>query len=321
MLIAVGAITRRRPKMFGDLLDSFARMRRPDGARLIFVFAENDTEFGVTDQIEAFRAQVPEDVRLELEPRPGIPMGRNKVLDMALEAGADFLTFVDDDEVVTEDWLVELIAGVEARALDLAGAPVQLIAPEGAMTGWNEAVLKHLQYRSDRRNRDRRRMVADGTEGEMNIYTNNWCLRLATQRRLGVRFDEALQYTGGSDTRFSLDMKAAGGRIGWVPDAVVEEPTPQKRLTLTYHYKRARDQATNAVILNRKDPVRSVLQGVMRIVDAILLVIAFPVTGKYGIAKAAHKLGIAMGRFRGVFGATSSHYDPDASKFHTEKAK
>lgn len=319
MRIAVGAITRQRPKMFGELLASFARMRRPGGAEVIFVFAENDTAFGVTEQVADFRAAVPEEVRLELEPRPGIPMGRNRVLDMALAAGADFLTFVDDDELVTEDWLVALIAGVEARGLDLAGAPVRLIAPEGGMTGWNEAVLKHLQSRSDKRNRERARMVADGTEGGMNIYTNNWCLRLATQRRLGVRFDEALQYTGGSDTRFSLDMKAAGARIGWVPDAWVEEPTPQKRLTLGYHYRRARDQATNAVILNRKDPLRSLLQGIMRVVDAILLVIAYPVTGKYGIAKAAHKLGIAVGRFRGVLGGTSRHYDATASKFHTEE--
>ena len=37
MRVAIGAITRRRPKMFGALLDSFATMQRPEGVELIFL--------------------------------------------------------------------------------------------------------------------------------------------------------------------------------------------------------------------------------------------------------------------------------------------
>lgn len=319
MRIAVGAITRQRPGMFADLLASFERMQRPDGAEVMFLFAENDTEHRSSGPVDVFRARVDAPVHLELEPRPGIPMGRNRVLDMALAAEADLLTFVDDDELVCEDWLVNLVAGVAARDLDLAGGPVRLIAPEGEMTGWNTAVLRHLQFRSDRRNRDRAAMVASGTEGRMNIYTNNWCLRLDAQRRLGVRFDESLQHTGGSDTRFSRDMAAAGARIGWVPDAVVEEPTPQKRLTLGYHYRRARDQATNWVLLNGKPAGSSLFKGVVRILTAPFLLLTCPVTGRYGVVRAAHKLGMGVGFLRGVMGGRSRHYEASAARFHTER--
>ncbi|MFV0360190.1 glycosyltransferase [Tropicimonas sp.] len=318
MLVAVGAITRRRPKMFGQLLESLAAMRRPEGVEIVFLLAENDTECSVATEVAAFRASVCEDVRFALEPTPGIPMGRNRVLDMALAAGADYLTFVDDDETVTGDWLVNLVRGMEAGRFDLAGAPVRLVAPEGGMTAWNRAVLTHLQARSESRNRIRRKAAAEGNDSELNIYTNNWCLRLEAQRRLGVRFDESLQFTGGSDTRFSLDMKAAGARIGWIHDAVVEEPTPQKRLTLGYHFRRARDQSVNGVRLNRKSRPLSLVQALLRSVDGMLYLLSVPVSGRYAVVKAVHKFGIAAGRIRGAFGGSSRHYAADAEAFHTE---
>ena len=318
MLIAVGAITRRRPQMFADLLASFAAMERPAGSRVIFLFAENDDALSVEPQVAAFRAAVPEPVRLELEPRRGIPMARNKVLDMAREAGADLLTFVDDDEVVRADWLVELVAGMQARALDLGGGPVRLTETSETMSRWNRAVFAHLTYRAKKRNTRRARYVQDGTDSEINVYTNNWALRMAAQARYGVRFDERLQDTGGSDTRFSLDMKAAGARIGWIPDAWVEEPTPVKRLGLGYHYSRARDQATNAVILSGRGKLNAFWHATARMLEAMLAIPLLPFTGGSGAARAVFKVGMAVGHVRGSFGRQSHHYDPSAAHFHVE---
>lgn len=318
MRVAVGAITRQRLTLFGDLLDSFAAMKRPDGVEIIFTFAENDSEHRSTAIIEAFRAKVPEAVFFELEPRPGIPMGRNRVLDMALAQEADLLTFVDDDETVTEDWLVKLVAGVEARDLDLAGAPVEIIAPPEDLTPLNAGVLKHVQQRFVDRNAERGELSRRNADDRLNIYTNNWCLRLSCQQQLGIRFDEALQYTGGSDTKFSRDMMAAGARVGWVPDAVVLEPTPTRRLTLKYQYTRARDQSTNAVILNNKRRSRARKQAIGRMFDAALYCLAFPILGYYGLAKATHKYGQAVGRLRAITGKRSSHYDASSTDFHVE---
>lgn len=318
MRVAVGALTRRRPKMFGKLLDSFATMHRPDGGDVVFVFVENDSKSTIVEQINTFRARVPEEVRLELEPTVGIPMGRNKALDMAIEAGADFLTFVDDDEVVTEDWLVNLITGMDERGLDLAGAPVHLIAPVGEMTAWNAAVLKHLQERSEKRNRSRCKAAEAGKDGELDIYTNNWCMRLEAQKQLGIRFDETLQFTGGSDTKFSLDAKASHAAIGWVADAVVKEPTPQKRLTLPYHFRRARDQSINGVHLHGKSLTQSLTQVLLRSVEAALHAVSSLVRGRYGLVRAVHKVGLATGRLRGAFGGRSGHYDVGAARFHAE---
>lgn len=318
MRIAVGAITRRRPRMFSALLASFAAMERPAGAQVLFVLAENDATQTIGPQVDAFRAAVREPVLLGLETRPGIPFARNRVLDMALEAGADILTFVDDDEVVTRDWLVRLVAGMEARALDLAGGPVRLVETAEPLTRMNRAVLAHLLTRARKRHRTREAAVARGTDHACNIYTNNWALRLATQRRLALRFDESLAESGGSDTRFSLDMKSAGARNGWVADAWVEEPTPAKRLTLGYHFRRARDQATNAVVLNRKGPARALREAATRALEAAVIGVAIPVTGRRGLARVSHKLGMATGCLGAALGRRSRHYARAAERDHAE---
>lgn len=319
MRIAVGAITRRRPKMFAALLESFAAMARPEGAEIVFLFAENDEADGAAAVVDAFRARVPEAVRLEAEPRQGIPMARNKVLDMALAEGVDFLTFVDDDEVVDRDWLVTLITGVRARGLELAGGPVRLVAPAGELTPWNQAVLKHLQKRADGRIRSKTRLAEAGQDAEIDVYTNNWCLSLEAQRRTGVRFDETLRFTGGSDTRFSRDFREAGGRVGFVPAAFVDDPMPQARLTLGYHFARARDQSNNAVVLGQKRAAQCFGQAALRLLDAAMNLLTVPITGRYGVVKATHKLGIAAGRLKGAFGARSRHYGAGSEKVHTER--
>lgn len=319
MRVGIGAITRRRPVTFATLLESLAAMQRPEGVELIFLFAENDTAPLAGDVVEAFRAGVAEPVRLELEQRPGIPMARNRVLDMALEEGVDYLTFVDDDEVVAPDWLMVLLEGVRARGLELAGGPVRIVAPSGVLTPWNRAVLQYLQASAEKRTRLRSKLAREDRDDEIAVYTNNWCLSLAAQRRTGARFDERLQFTGGSDTRFSLDFAAAGGRVGFVPDAVVDDVIPQKRLTPGYHYRRARDQSTNAVMLRGKSAFKCFQQALLRCLDGMLTLLTVPVSGRYGVVKAVHKFGVAAGRIRGALGRRSSHYAAGSEGVHTEQ--
>jgi hypothetical protein len=103
-----------------------------------------------------------------------------------------------------------------------------------------------------------------------------------------------------------------------MPGAWVEEPTPVKRLNLRYHYSRARDQSTNAVVLAGKGWPRALWQAFARTLDAIFFLAAAPVLGRYMVAKATHKLGIATGTIRGAMGRESRHYAPTAAQFHAE---
>ena len=87
-----------------------------------------------------------------------------------------------------------------------------------------------------------RRATIHATPG-VTIVTNNWLgdLRLFTEH--GLRFDESLRFTGGSDTRFYHQVRERGLKTGWVADAVAFEVIPPERLTLSYQFARGRDQS------------------------------------------------------------------------------
>ncbi|CUH77097.1 glycosyltransferase family 2 protein [Tropicibacter naphthalenivorans] len=316
--VGVGVCTRRRPEMLAALLQSFARMDRPEGAEVVFIVVENEPTLSAATRAAAHTLSEATGctVLTEPEPKPGIPMARNRVLDTALANGCDYLTFVDDDELVRSDWLVNLLDGLRAQGLDLAGGPVNQIGGDQELTPMQQACLEFVRKRGAKRNATRQAHAVKNEDKQFAVYTNNWCADLAAVRRLGVRFDETLQFTGGEDTRFSLDMSAAGAKVGWVAEAVVDEIMPPSRLTLSYQYARARDQTITTVQL-RKLPFRRIWgYALSRLMDALVNALVAPIAGRTYLVKAAHKLGIAVGRWRGYFGKASSHYAPGTETVH-----
>src|SRR5262245_20764710 len=55
------------------------------------------------------------------EPRRGIAAARNAGMRMAIEFGADWIAFLDDDEVAEPDWLANLMAPEHRNASILVG--------------------------------------------------------------------------------------------------------------------------------------------------------------------------------------------------------
>ncbi|GGB07858.1 glycosyltransferase [Allosediminivita pacifica] len=319
--IGIGAITRRRPQMFSDLLDSFAWMRVPEGVELVYLFAENDDETTMTGIVEGFAERTGAETYLELETRQGIPMARNRVLDMALADGCDFLTFVDDDETVDRDWLVQLYDTISGEELDLVGGPVRYQPPQGSvLSRENRAVLDVVQGRSGRDHAKRSERARTHEGHRVAVYTNNWIARLSRVRELGVRFDEAARFTGGSDTKFYKDFREAGGRTGWAPGAYVCETRPLSRLTYRYYYERCRDQEMTR--LGRKDAKPSALGAyavyLYALLRSALYLAKSPFTAGRGKARAMRVMGQASARVGYLRGRQSDHYDPSRAHLHED---
>lgn len=308
--IAVGVITKDRPQMLATLLASYASMIRPEQSVVEFIIVENDSEPSLDAVISDFRASVPEEVLYEVEPEPGIPFARNRVLEIALARGATVLTFVDDDERVSDDWLVKLSGGLLRRELDLVGGPLKIEAAEPTNDPWQLAVLGYLQERAEKNRRTRAAQVENGTDHELNAYTNNWALRLDFARETGLRFDTALRYTGGSDTALSRSVRTLGGRNGWVPDAFVHDRIPPHRLSLRYFYRRTRDQARNGVQIHQKKTAKVLSLVLPRLIEALALALSSPLTGRRSVVRAVYKVGLTDGRIRGVLGLRSQLYAP-----------
>ncbi len=316
--VAVGVITRRRPEMLDVLLSSFLELEGTESQDLLFIIVENDSRPSLTDLLARFSARHGHEVVYELEPEPGIPFARNRVLDIALRLDVDLLAFVDDDERVQPDWLSELTSAMHDRQLDLAGGPLRLEATGGELTAMQRAILTERQNRLAEQNRTRATASGEGVDGVFDVYTNNWCARLSKVRELGLRFDEKLRDTGGSDTAFSKEMRSRGGSVGWVPSAVVHDRLPARRLTPGYTYRRSRDQATVAAQrLNRK-PITSIRRAIERALRGCLQVAAAPVRGRASLAAAIYSFGNAAGRLRAAFGRSSRHYSEASRTDHID---
>src|SRR5690606_4589112 len=137
------------------------------------------------------------------------------------------------------------IAGYRASQAILLGAPLRAGAcvPEAGP-------LARIMHRNiaNRYARNEKRAAAKATLNStpgVTIVTNNWLAETSLFQQHDIWFDEALRYTGGSDSEFYNVVKAKGLTAGWVSDAFVYETIPIERLSFTYQYARGRDQANS----------------------------------------------------------------------------
>ena len=316
MRVLIGTITRRRPQGLATLLDSWRELVRPEGLEVHFAVVENEPEpADAAPVVEAFGATIPESVHYAAEARLGIPHARNRVLTIGREIGARYVLQCDDDQTVQPDWAMRLLEAMRTQGLHLAGGPNLFWSQDAG------APARYLVARSEARAATVARRAAEGREDAIDIYTNNWCADLLWLDANGIRFDPALAFTGGSDTALSRAVRAAGGRIGWVPDAVMHEELPARRCTYGYIYRRARDQVINSHRFEDGARRRNLPSRVpLRMIEAAAVPLLGALRGRNDLPRAAYKLGRAAGTWRYLRGAESRHYAPEAAGDHLETA-
>lgn len=312
--IAVGCVTRQRPKMFAWALKSLSRVHAPEGCELVFVFVENDAELSIHQQIDTFKRFAPDaEVLVAAEPRLGIPNARNCVLEMALAAGCDQLAFIDDDEVVERDWLVNLNETMQERNLGLVGGPVIAQKPTEKMAFGHRVVWSGVKKRAKRIQRTAAKLARTGLDGKVAVVTNNWLCDLDFLRETGLRFDGSMGVSKGSDSVFFREFKKLGGKSGWAPSAFVHEVTPLSRLTLAYQFQRGRDD-TLASFSHRYSRIdtgvilRSALFILSKIILGLVRLLLCLLDGGRSLALAMRAFGAAAGRLDGLLGRKSTHY-------------
>jgi succinoglycan biosynthesis protein ExoM len=230
--VVVAVLTYRRPEDLAAVLplldtEAAAAEGAPGGgraSRVDVLVVDNDPDAGARDQVARLATGLgTRRVRYVHEPRSGIAAARNRALDEAGEH--DVLVFVDDDERPCEGWLGLLLAThTEHGGCGVVGPVVSDFAVR--LDDW---VVMGGFF-------DRRRMPT-GTPVDV-AATNNLLLDLAAVRRAGVRFDERLGLSGGSDTLFTRRLVAAEGTLVWCDEAVVTDVVPAERTTRSWVLRR-----------------------------------------------------------------------------------
>ncbi|EJL34063.1 glycosyl transferase [Caulobacter sp. AP07] len=217
--VAVTVITYKRPDGLKRLLDALEAQERPEDLpfRLSVVVVDNDENEGGRGVAEAYLNSPRLDVRYFVERRRGIPVARNTALDNVPE-DADAFCLVDDDEWPVLDWIASLLRKWDNGRVDCVYGPVEPVYPEDP-PAW---FIKSRVFE--------RKRFADGAPIG-HAASNNAMVSTAFIRRTGLRFDERMRFTGGSDYRFFKQGRKQGMTIIWSAASLVYDEVPANRLT------------------------------------------------------------------------------------------
>jgi len=297
--------------MLRELLESFATMQIPQGTSVIFGIVENNSEKTSTEIIADCLGN--HEVVYKVQPQLGIPFARNLVLDISQQERCDFTTFVDDDEVVESDWLVELFTDISTRELDLIGGPVGILPVPDNSPWIQRRIHSYLVRQFERFAEKNASRLASGEDYRVPIYTGNWMIRNAFLEATGIRFDEGLGFSGGEDVKFYVVAKEAGAKTGWAAKALVTERMSAERLTLSYQFRLGHNLSLSS--FRSKYPRRN-FKAVTKVMGSIIYrscrglilgLLSLPTLG-FTMPSSCRNLGFAMGRLKGLCGSHSTHY-------------
>lgn len=221
-----------------DTLQSLAKLELQPDWQVQVIVADNDETPSARSVVTAAQNAMPFPVRYIHAPARNISVARNACL---APAAADFLAFIDDDELASPQWLSKLMERYRQTQADAVLGPVQALYPATA-----PAWIQKGNYHSIKPVWVNDQIITG--------YTSNVLFRREAPALKDLRFDPALGRSGGEDTIFFAALHKAGGRIDYAPDAVVLENVAPERLNFLWLLKRSfRSGQTHGLMVMKRD--------------------------------------------------------------------
>lgn len=231
--VTIAVPTHNRARTLRETLASLQAIAIPDDVALECVVIDNastDETPRIVEEMANSPAPLP--IRRVLEPRQGSSFARNRAVD---EARGDFIFFLDDDASADREWLRAMLSALEIRGLDAACGMVspRWSAPPPPWLGprlWVKLAVHDRAAIESASARD--------SEVLANYFSANVGFRHSAFERFG-RFREDLGVVGknpmsGEDTELFARIIARGGKMGFVPDAIVHHLIGPERMTAEY---------------------------------------------------------------------------------------
>ena len=256
--LVIAVATYQRPESLLRLLESLkiAIERLPDTTKVSLLVVDNDPNASARQFCKDLS---PLPLKYVHEPRPGISAARNAAI---AEAHApDFIIFVDDDEVVASDWLLELLLMQERTNADLVAGPVHSLLPESASN--------HLRRSSlfDRPERTNGSSLTEAGSGNLLCRYTVFSNRPPTEW-----FLESFGLTGGEDSELTRRLHREGHTIVWAEKAEAWEEVPLARANFAWLARRYRRIGAIDFRLEEERPGKSFLgigTGLARLLSAV----------------------------------------------------
>jgi GT2 family glycosyltransferase len=230
--IGVCIITYKRRDLLRRLLAGVSALtfQKIPMLEIVVVVVDNDTSKSAENICR--EARLPWPIKYVVETRRGIAQARNRAIREARDA--DFIAFIDDDELPIPAWLDELLSTQARFAADVVCGPV-LPSFAADVPDWVK-----IGGFFDRSARDSSSRPDECRSGNVLIRNNVFA---------GVTaFDERFGLTGGEDTEFFLRVRRAGYKIVSSAEACVYETVPISRANLKAVLRRAYQSGNSWVL-------------------------------------------------------------------------
>ena len=189
------------------------------------VVVDNDSEPSAQELVSNLACGAPFPITYVHEPRSGVANARNAALE---QAQGEWIAFLDDDEEAPPYWLARLLDIQRRFDADVVFGPVRGRAPE--------TLIKHRTYLE--------RFFSREGPAEAGLIDHPYGCGDSLVRRAALPdprhpFSADRNRSGGEDDLLFGQMKAAGARFAWAPEAYVWEDPIAERLSLRYALLRA----------------------------------------------------------------------------------
>ena len=287
-VISVCICTFRRTSVCATL-ESIAKQKLAPELTFEVIVVDNDVEPSARAYVEETAARLEHvDITYIHAPARNISIARNACVDAA---SGDWIAFIDDDELASENWLQHHYDEATRKGLDLSFGPVVSEYPDHA-PGWIRDADLHSISVGDRR------PILTG-------HTSNAFFKRTHPAIRDLRFSEDRGRSGGEDTQFFHECFLGGAKIDETKAAVVYEPVHDNRLSLNWLVKnKFRSGITyGKVVVYRDGLLRNFLKFAASFVKvAFLLVMALltffsTATSRRHFVRAVFHSGIIAGYF------------------------
>lgn len=277
--------TFRRPQYLARCLDSVSALSVPEAINLTVLVVDNAPDPRNRAMVAAHGYEYRE------EPRPGLVHARNQALDSALAFAPDLIGFIDDDETLSRQWLVEMLAGLQQTGADALAGAIEIVLPAGA----DPLLIQAYQFKIPTD------YHPSGTLPMGNVVFRRGLIDA------GLRFDLRYNRSGGEDVDFFRRAAQAGARLYRSPHGRVYETLTPAKLSLRAWWRR-QQRVTQVHCQQQQRPALQLIpQAIAEGIAALLL--ALPALFSGSLKLRALKLSAkALGRLRALGTAPVTAY-------------
>lgn len=300
----------QRPELLTECLASIRRATVPANWDLTILVVENDSHPRCKELVEGAGADDRTSVKYVLECDRGIPIARNRALDMADSEGFDWLIFIDDDQLIGEKMFLEYEKTRTQHPDRVIQGAVTYLYPPNA-----EWLKAYNQVGRTRKNVDGQQLTGGRTNNVMISRA------LFSNQASKLRFDPVYRYSGGEDTEFFHRALEAGYTIVYAANANADEPIHAARINLRYVFgRKVRERLLLTYMAIRRGQERRVIprqlrkalrEGIQALLSLGASLLLFPLSrdrARVLFYKGHMKLARSIGRVQGVLGLLPQPY-------------